>query len=149
MSIKAYREMYIPKSKDGKRSLVKYTLPDHKSMAAMVHDADGAVILIGSMVTNIMPIESSADTGNVPTGSVLLVETKAGAAFILIDSNGTRHISMGLRLRVVKEGSTFPELERKETEFDAFGIKTGLYAQRGAIASALLTKGKSHKKKKS
>lgn len=73
-------------------------------MRNMTNDVNGNRIDLGAVVEAVQVIPSSASSGDVPQGTRLLVDQKSGAAFIVIDADGEKHIAPCSSLRIIAAG---------------------------------------------
>lgn len=103
------------------------------------YDIDGARIDLCAVVRAIRVIPSSAESGDVPAGTLLWAESKSGAAFIVLDEAGERHVAPAKSLRVVIPGDEDKPAIADKTVSSAFGMTYGemtSYQERGVVNSS-------------
>jgi hypothetical protein len=103
-------------------------------------DIDGTKIDLCAVVRAVKVIPSSADSGDVLAGTLLWAESKSGAAFIVVDDAGEKHVAPAKSLRVVIPGDEDRPAIADKPINSAFGMTYGeltSYQERGVTNSSI------------
>ncbi len=113
-------------------------MPDLHELEERNYDIDGRPIVNGSVVEVVSPIATSARPNDIPPKERLLVVARSGGAFYVQDAEGITHVSQGVRLRIVRNGS--PDIPVTTLEFAPNRVPADSARMRSARRGAAATR---------